>query len=938
MSEGIAGSRTANARLGQVFRFLKDLNQHSNPAILALDDQPWTLWLEELPDHPSIRRPARWAIGEEGHSADGDDSIAKNVVTVTRPKITRPPDPPPEIHDWLLSGWDDPREDVGHHEQLNLPGRGEAGMVRFDDAPERRMVLERWRMQRDQWRQPELITRRALKIFERLYEVYGTLQRENEKYELVLGDGILSWTRDLNSIYHPVLLQRAQLHFDTQKPEFSITYADVSPELYSGIFQAIPEFEGRQIQDLRQQIDDGGLHPLAIEADGYFRQFAVELSSQGEFVEAGRPRRDSISPIISRAPVLFLRSRTLGYSQAIDDAIRRAAEAKEHCVGLRSIVGCHPTVEVSEVEATEADHWRSEIGHAEILFGKPSNHEQIQIATRLDRHGAVIVQGPPGTGKSHTIANLIGHLLAQNKSILVTSHTSKALRVLRNHVVEPLRPLCVSVLERDAQSRDELKESVEAIQERLSRSDVNALARESVRLGKERKQLLERLERVQTELLSVRSGEFRDLVVNGESISPSAAARLVAEGKDHDHWIPGPIPLDAPIPLSEAELVELFATNGSTTAEDDDFVDHELPDSEQLLQPSDFNAALNAAQELAVPISRQDAELWANLQFSGSTLNTLEAATEALRELCEEFSQFSGWRNDALAASVGDMSEREVWDHLFAKIEEVTRLASASRLNRIRFSPSIESTAEIPAQIATADEIVAHLKSGGRLTWLKLATKPSWKRAIGVWRVLNGAPSITEHFETLSAQLTLVQKRQELSILWNGLLAHGGEVSFEELGADPEQICDSYRPEIARILNWWSHRVAPSIETLKQIGFQWEALLSRQPPNPKASGKLSRFFAAVSSQLLPHLVEIVGRLRQTIRKNRLDLQARSLRSAAVPTVAALYRAMVSQNPDDYRNSFQNLDRMIQRRPKAKRRSAVGKTGIEGRGEPNSIRI
>src|SRR5690606_35372940 len=63
----------------------------------------------------------------------------------------------------------------------------------------------------------------------------------------------------------------------------------------------------------------------------------------------------------------------------------------------------------------------------EILFSKEANAEQVEIARRLERYKAVLVQGPPGTGKTHTIANLIGHLLAQGKSILVTSHTAKAL-------------------------------------------------------------------------------------------------------------------------------------------------------------------------------------------------------------------------------------------------------------------------------------------------------------------------------------------------------------------------------------------------------------------------------------------------------------------------------------------------------------------------------
>jgi len=45
----------------------------------------------------------------------------------------------------------------------------------------------------------------------------------------------------------------------------------------------------------------------------------------------------------------------------------------------------------------------------DILFSKPANREQYEIATRLAKGKAVLVQGPPGTGKTHTIANLLGY-------------------------------------------------------------------------------------------------------------------------------------------------------------------------------------------------------------------------------------------------------------------------------------------------------------------------------------------------------------------------------------------------------------------------------------------------------------------------------------------------------------------------------------------------
>lgn len=93
-----------------------------------------------------------------------------------------------------------------------------------------------------------------------------------------------------------------------------------------------------------------------------------------------------------------------------------------------------------------------------------------------DRSRSVVVQGPPGTGKTHTISNLIGHLLSQGKSILVTTHTTKALRVLRDKVPDMLKPLCASVLGSDQLARRQLESAVSSTTERLALVLANLLS------------------------------------------------------------------------------------------------------------------------------------------------------------------------------------------------------------------------------------------------------------------------------------------------------------------------------------------------------------------------------------------------------------------------------------------------------------------------------
>ncbi|MCP6043080.1 AAA family ATPase, partial [Klebsiella pneumoniae] len=76
----------------------------------------------------------------------------------------------------------------------------------------------------------------------------------------------------------------------------------------------------------------------------------------------------------------------------------------------------------------------------------PYNEEQKRILSQLSNHAGVVVQGPPGTGKSHTISNLISHLLAHGKRVLVTSEKEHALNVLRDKLPAQIRQLAVSVL------------------------------------------------------------------------------------------------------------------------------------------------------------------------------------------------------------------------------------------------------------------------------------------------------------------------------------------------------------------------------------------------------------------------------------------------------------------------------------------------------------
>lgn len=61
---------------------------------------------------------------------------------------------------------------------------------------------------------------------------------------------------------------------------------------------------------------------------------------------------------------------------------------------------------------------------------------QERVIKNIDNNKFIAVQGPPGTGKSQTIVNLVAHLIANGKTVLVASRMDKAVDVVADRLNE----------------------------------------------------------------------------------------------------------------------------------------------------------------------------------------------------------------------------------------------------------------------------------------------------------------------------------------------------------------------------------------------------------------------------------------------------------------------------------------------------------------------
>ncbi len=627
----------------QLFRFLRAYAELHVPIKRTLAEEPWVQRLADLPKHPSI------SIGEvilqnkepeDGETAQQDE---QPLLRVRRPQLTHAPRPPEILLPFVRSGWERWDGEVSVQETRNTEREGQTIIERFSDDPTRLAALATWRSKWGQWAANERPAAHAMSVFERLFELRGRIERDGEQVELMLGDGRLRWKRAAGLIDHPILLQRVLLEFDASVPEFRIVDAERGPELYAPLLYGDDSLSPANLKALRTDLDQGAYHPLAgAMTSGYLRSLAQRLDAKSTFEETLTVAPPGDNAIVARDQVLFLRTRTAGFAAAFDRVLQAVECGMPIPIGLTRLVGVEPPPTPDMAESTHSP-WSAP---QDILLSKRANEEQIRAARALDRHGAVLVQGPPGTGKTHTIANLIGHLVAQGKRVLVTSDTTKALSVLREEVVKELRPLCVAVLGNDLKGRKHMQDAVRGIVSRLGSSDKAALEHDVARFTESRNRLNARIETLTRDLRTTREMEYEPIIVAGESTDPAQAARWVCDNANGNDWIPGPLAPGAPLPMADVELRELYSTNAQLTREEDEEITGGLPPADAMPEPRAFGELIN---RLAASESSDFAPLWER-PASEAEIGTLEHLARVVTGMGGELARLEPWQRSVVAA------------------------------------------------------------------------------------------------------------------------------------------------------------------------------------------------------------------------------------------------------------------------------------------------
>jgi very-short-patch-repair endonuclease len=697
--------------------FLRDMAAIRRTRVTSYGHTDTVLWIADLPNgNQDCRSPFL------SHSADHGNDVWLEVRKTVMPKR---PAVPPDLVDWVrpddLDRVDTEPELLPQIEVLvdrHVPDPAapeDPSRAIVEKVPEVRRLSEcrevedawinylveewePWAEKRRQWEQ-------AKTVYENLDFMRRRLEEAQERYELVLSFGLLKWRDPTGrAIERHLLTAPAEITFIAANGRLTVepaaTFEKFRVELDMLEPQHRPKLDNSEINDLLEELDIRAsevelVRPIldaianSLTADS---QVDLSLDHTGRIEE--RPK-------VLFAPAIVLRERR---PTAYDDLIGKLHEAatshelsSTHPWNRLLSEGEPPENDRAFVLDTGDDAIARAFDDGRLLFPRPTNEEQRRIVERLRSDPCVVVKGPPGTGKSHTIANLICHLLAHGDRVLVTAHTAKALAVLRSLLPDDIRALCVTTLGFSLEDRRLLEESVRGILDRKSDWPGLEVARQKIEEVEDLlRELEDKLARIERDLRTFREAEtYTHDLPGGYSGTAAQIAQRLSERQSDFEWFPK-VSADAEFPLSQSEVQFLAEAHGRFTTETSAPLKRDLGVAE-LPEPNVFETLVTRLKdaETAAKAASAGVDEAKLAQLKATPTNIFEDLREAIHAFAEialradrVFGPISGNVLKDLLASAEVVWRRRL-EESEALVQEARRFRKATGERRVEFDDGI---------------------------------------------------------------------------------------------------------------------------------------------------------------------------------------------------------------------------------------------------------
>jgi len=515
----------------QIFNYLKEFSKLRSNPVRDIDAQeaqyPEKFWLNDIPDNELFENIIRPDFNE-----DNDYWIkVRKPKEPAKPEFTKLTE---NLEKWidkptLLNEEDEPKL----KETLKINGE----TLSIEDFPEIEKELQQYidknwiddlieyNEKYESYRIEHEKYEKLNSVYKQLFRIFNKTQQFGEEYELVVGVGLLNFKEndERPKIFRHILTQRVDINFEFSQKDSQIF---ISPNLESA-----PQIETDSILDLFDQFDSQNIIDAEKSVENYIREknietifgntedalqmFAERVSPDGNYNHLiEKPNRTPSKPNVTFSPALLLRKRNTQSFTALYEKILENIENGDESLEIPTIndlIGIHPNI---EDDISSPDNSFNGSKNEPIFFPKEYNDEQLEIVEKAKRNNKVLVQGPPGTGKSHTIANLICHLLANGKKVLITAYTKRALEVLKDKLPPEFQDLAVNLLSGDSSSIQDLQSSVNAINDELSRANLTQYQLEIDEFENELKQTRELVAETSNNLVKIKEKATRKQEIN----------------------------------------------------------------------------------------------------------------------------------------------------------------------------------------------------------------------------------------------------------------------------------------------------------------------------------------------------------------------------------------------------------------------------------------
>jgi very-short-patch-repair endonuclease len=616
--------------------------------------------------------------------------------------------PNPEWHE----GSDEEPQEVTVHERLADYPNIQAAWDRY--------VEQEWLP----WTERHNAWEKAHKVYSKLFAIHQAQLRLGEEYELVLGLGLLTWqTPTGQRVRRHLVVADASSEFEAKLGRFTVRAradgAKLRPELDMLDIEEQPVGAEHAAKTGLSSAKDDPWDKSCVE--GVLQALVHSISPQGEYVDSGASRDIHVSakPVVELAPALILRKRS---SKGLIAVLQRIKEQVEAGVSVPDeFSDLAEARQKTDREGTDSSGGQAVEPDGEIFFPKLSNDAQRQIVGKIRSANGVLVQGPPGTGKSHTIANLICHLLATGQRILVTAKTPRALQVLEGLLPGDVKPLCINLLGAGTEERAALERSVGGILRKNEEWSEPQAAQKRKELERRLRGLRAEQSDVNRHLRAIRESETHEQSVADGAYRGTAARIAEAVSRDCERysWFTDKVPLHQSCRVSPDDLMQALNAFLELTADKRAELALTLPTN---VPAAEHFAELIANEANAIGEERDsedggDGQLAAVLARSGPTaIERLLGAFAALRSARSRLpTSTHPWLVDALRdIAAGTASPwRELFRATQVAISTAEQIVAVADDTELRFPDGTE-----PRRLRDDARVLQqHMKAGGKLGW-----------------------------------------------------------------------------------------------------------------------------------------------------------------------------------------------------------------------------